>query len=138
VAAEPSQISHRLGGAAVDMPEMVRCARSLSLKARIVTKDWSRSTATALPAIAQRNDGSFLVLGKASEDKVLVQDPVSGRPQLMDRAEFEAVSSGKLVAMTRRASPAELTGSIANFGIGNGIDFRNTVVIASALIARTI
>ncbi|UZE52061.1 type I secretion system permease/ATPase [Rhodopseudomonas sp. P2A-2r] len=108
VAAEPEQIRHQLGGAAVDAQEMVRCARTLGLKARIVSKDWTRLLATSLPAIAACNDGSFLVLGKVADNKALVQNPVNGRPQLMDRAEFEAIWAGQLVVMTRRASLTEL------------------------------
>jgi hypothetical protein len=30
-------------------------------------------------AIAERADGSFLILGKVADDKVLVHDPVDGR-----------------------------------------------------------
>jgi subfamily B ATP-binding cassette protein HlyB/CyaB len=108
VAAEAEQISHRLGGAAVGMPEIVRCAKAFGLKARIVTKPWSRLSASTLPAIAARRDGTFLILGRIVDDKALVQDPVSGRPQLIERAEFETQWSGKLILMTRRASLAEL------------------------------
>ena len=108
VAAEVEQISHRLGGAAVDMSEIVRCARGFGLKVRIVAKNWSRLAASALPAIAMRRDGTFLILGRIVDDKALVQDPVRGRPQLIERAELEAAWSGKLIVMTRRASLAEL------------------------------
>ena len=114
VAAEPEQIGHQLGGAAIDAQEMVRCARALGLKARVVSKDWKRLLATSLPAIAACKDGSFLVLGKVADDKALVQNPVNGRPQLMDRAEFEAIWAGQLVVMTRRAS---LTGLARRFDI---------------------
>jgi subfamily B ATP-binding cassette protein HlyB/CyaB len=108
VAVEPEQISHRLGGAVVDTSEILRCARAFGLKARIVSKEWSRLAATSLPAIAQRTDGTFLILGRIVDDKALVQDPVSGRPQLIERAAFEAQWSGQLVVMARRASLAEL------------------------------
>jgi subfamily B ATP-binding cassette protein HlyB/CyaB len=108
VAVEPEQISHRLGGAVVDTSEILRCARAFGLKARIVSKKWSRLAATSLPAIAQRTDGSFLILGRIVDDKALVQDPVSGRPQLIELAAFEAQWSGRLVVMARRASLAEL------------------------------
>ncbi len=108
VAVEAEQIGHRLGGVAVGVPDMLRCAKELGLKARLVVKDWSRLPATALPAIAQRADGSFLIIGKVVDDSVLVQDPVSGRPQMIARKEFEAQWSGQLIVMTRRASLAEL------------------------------
>lgn len=86
-------------------PSIVRCARAFGLKARIVTKDWSRLAATALPAIAQRKDGSFLILGKVADEKVLVQDPVNGRPQLMEREAFEAAWSGRLRTWRAEAPP---------------------------------
>src|SRR6185369_6706536 len=57
---------------------------------------------TPLPAIASLRDGGFLVLAKASEDKVLVQSPQSA-PALMTREAFVAVWAGGLISMTRRA-----------------------------------
>src|SRR5207248_934058 len=54
-------------------------------------------------------DGGFMFLGKAGEDKVLVQSPSSPRPALMTQAEFEAVWDGRLVFMTRRAGLLDLS-----------------------------
>ena len=42
-------------------------------KARSFRTGWSRLARTPLPAIASLRDGGFLVIGKASEDQVLVQ-----------------------------------------------------------------
>ena len=53
-------------------------------------------------------DGGFLLLGKVSEDKILVQAPDSQRPALMTRAELEAAWDGRLVLMTRRARLTDL------------------------------
>ncbi len=108
VAAEAEQLSHRLGQAVVDASEIVRSARAHGLKARIVKQKWERLAAATLPAIALLKDGGFLILGKAADDKVLVQEPLNGRPQLMLRADFEAVWAGQLIVMTRRASLGEL------------------------------
>ena len=108
VAAEAEQLRHRLGQAAVDAAEIIRSARSHGLKARIVTQTWERLAAATLPAIALLKDGGFLILGKAADDKVLVQEPLNGRPQLMPRADFEAIWAGQLIVMTRRASLGEL------------------------------
>ena len=108
VAAEAEQLRHRLGQTTVDASEIIRSARAHGLKARIVTQTWERLAAATLPAIAPLKDGGFLILGKAADDKVLVQDPLNGRPQLMPRAEFEATWAGQLIVMTRRASLGEL------------------------------
>src|SRR4029077_1034052 len=96
VAADPDQISHRLGATVIGVPEMLRCAKGLGLKARAHRTNWSRLTKTPFPAIAAQRDGGFLVLAKAGEDKVLLQSPQTQRPALITRAEFTAVWDGRL------------------------------------------
>jgi subfamily B ATP-binding cassette protein HlyB/CyaB len=103
VGADAEQIRHRFGGRAIGIPEMLRCAKDLGLKARVVSTRWQRLERTPLPGIAALGDGGFLMLGKTGEDKVLVQSPTAPRPQLMSRAEFEAVWDGRIVLMARRA-----------------------------------
>jgi ATP-binding cassette, subfamily B, bacterial HlyB/CyaB len=109
VGADGEQIRHQLGTAAIGVPEMLRCARSLGLKARARKSAWARLAGTPMPAIAVLSDGGFLILGKVAEDKVLVQFPLSPRPQVMTRGEFEAMWDGSLVLMARRAGLADLT-----------------------------
>ncbi len=105
VAAEPAQLHHQLGmaGKPVGVVEMVRCARQLGLKARSLSTRWDRLARTPLPAIAERRDGSFLLLGKATDDKVLVHVPGTGQATTMTRRQFEEAWSGRLVLMMRRA-----------------------------------
>ena len=108
IGADPEQIRHRFG-ADIGVPEMLRSAKEFGLKARTYQSKWQRLTKTPLPGIAVLRDGSYLIVGKASEDQVLVQNPLLPRPILMSRAEFEAVWSGSLVLMTSRAGLGELT-----------------------------
>ena len=88
---------------------MLRCANQLGLKARELRTRWDRLPRTPLPGIAVLRDGGFLLLGRASEDKILVQVPDQPRPQLMTRAELEAVWDGRLVLMARRAKLTDLS-----------------------------
>ena len=108
IAADPAQIKHRFGGAAIGTAEMLRCAREFGLKARTYSTKWSRLQTTPLPGIAPLRDGGFLLLAKAGEDKVLVQRP-GARPELLTQAELEAIWDGRLVLMTRRAGLTDLT-----------------------------
>jgi subfamily B ATP-binding cassette protein HlyB/CyaB len=105
VAAEPAQLHHQLGlaGKPVGVVEMVRCARQLGLKARILSTRWARLARTPLPGIAELRDGSFLVLGKATDDKVLVHVPGASQAEIMTQQQFEAAWTGRLVLMMRRA-----------------------------------
>src|SRR6266481_4614953 len=106
--ADPRQIRHSFGAKPIGVSEMLRCAKQLGLKARAVTTRWERLARTPLPAIAALRDGGFLILGKVADDKALVQSPVSPRPALMSRAEFEAAWDGRLVLMARRAGLSDL------------------------------
>jgi ATP-binding cassette, subfamily B, bacterial HlyB/CyaB len=108
-AVDPAQIGHRFGGGPIQVTEMLRCAKELKLKARAVTVDWARLAKLSLPAIAECKTGGFLILGKIGEQGALVQDPAVGRPQLLPREEFEALWTGRLVLMTRRAVLGDLS-----------------------------
>src|SRR5690349_9716121 len=104
IGADSQQIRHQFGGAVIGIPEMLRCAKQFGLKARIGASKWGRLATMPLPAIAVLQDGGFLLLGKATEDKILLQRPLAPRPATMTRAEFEAIWDGRLILATRRAS----------------------------------
>ena len=56
---------------AIGVSEMLRCAKELGLKARVLHTGWARLSRTPLPGIAGLHSGGFLIVGKASEDKFL-------------------------------------------------------------------
>lgn len=107
--ADPAQIRHQCGTAVIGTAEMIRCAREFGLKARELKTNWSRLATTPLPAIAALKDGGFLLLGKVGDDKVVVQSTKTPRPELMSRADLEAIWDGRIVLMTRRATLTELS-----------------------------
>lgn len=108
VGTDAEQIRHQFG-ADIAVPQMLRCAKELGLKARTYRTTWPRLTKTPLPGIAVLRDGSYLVIGKVSDDEALVQNPLSPRPIMMSRTEFEAVWSGELVLMASRAGLTALS-----------------------------
>jgi subfamily B ATP-binding cassette protein HlyB/CyaB len=108
VAADRDQLRHRQGTANFGAADIIRCAKSLGLKARTHRTQWSRLSSSPLPAIAMLRDGSFMVIAKASADKVLVQSPVAQRPVFMERDEFAAIWDGGLILMARRAGLSDL------------------------------
>jgi len=109
IAADPRQLNHQFG-AKIGITEMLRCAKELKLKARAHMSTWERLSRTALPVIGQRHDGNFFILGKVTDNKVMIHDPVQNRPQILSRSEFESLWSGQLVMMTRRVGLKELAG----------------------------
>lgn len=109
IGADPAQIRHRFGGVPIGIPEMLRSAKDFGLRAQERTATWERLSRMPMPAIAARRDGGFVLLGKAGDDKILVQLPNAPRPQLMTKAEFEADCDGRVILMTRRASLTDLS-----------------------------
>ncbi|HEX3601748.1 MAG TPA: type I secretion system permease/ATPase [Lacipirellulaceae bacterium] len=107
IAADTEQIRHHFG-TDIGVPEMLRCAKEFGLKARAYESNWSRLTKTPLPAIAVLREGGYLLVGKVGEGQVLVQNPLSPRPFLLSREDFEAIWNGSLVLMTSRAGLVEL------------------------------
>src|SRR5438552_12682253 len=71
VGADVEQIRHRVGAKAIGIPEILRCAKELGLKARSVTTRWERLANTPMPAIAALRDGRFLIIGKIDGDRAL-------------------------------------------------------------------
>jgi len=109
IGADAEQIRHQLGGSSVGTSEMLRVAKDLGLKARLLATNWSRLAKTPLPAIAVLRDGGFLILGKVGDKDALIQHPLSPRPTLMPRSELEAIWDGRLVLMTRRSGLLDLS-----------------------------
>ena len=108
MAADPEQLKHLLGGTKAGILEILRCAKQLQLKARIIESDWDRLSKTPMPSIACLQDGKFVVIGRVTETTVLVQTPGTDRPQLMQRDEFQAAWNGSLILVTRRAGLGDL------------------------------
>lgn len=109
IAADPDQIRHRMGTARVGVAEILRCAKEFGLKARIQKTSWSRLAVTPLPGIAVLRDGGYLILGKVIDDGLLVQRPMSPRPETMTQAELDAIWDGDVILMTRRATLTDLS-----------------------------
>lgn len=103
--ADGSQLRHQFAqaGHVLSDAELLRAAKHLGLKAGLVETTWSQLQGTPLPAMAKRTDGSYVVLAKVEEGKILIQDPVEARPFVLSREQFEARWIGALLLFTKRA-----------------------------------
>ena len=103
--ADPRQIAreHAPTGSPMAVPDLVRAARRLGLKARSVESSPGRLGKVPLPAIAELRDGGFLVLARMAEDRALVQEGARP-PRLLGIEELGALWTGRLVLLTRRAA----------------------------------
>ena len=116
VAVDPADVKHRLGkqGEPATAQDLLRVAKWLKLKARLVTVKPERLSKTPLPAIALMNDGGFWILARLGQEEanpqVLVHRPAAPRPEVMPYADFAATWSGQLLLLTRRILDAPFGG----------------------------
>src|SRR5262249_15066876 len=108
VAADRERIRHRLATDKIGASEILRCARTLGLKARASRSDWPRLARTPLPAIATLRDGAFMVIARAAGARVRVRRP-DGRPPWRTRDGLGAFGEGGLIRMPRRAGLSDVT-----------------------------
>lgn len=105
-ATDPQQLKHELGkqNEAFNTEDILLSFKGLGLKARAQTNvEWDRFANLPLPAIAQRKNGSYVLLAKAAPDKVLIHDPLQDKAVIEDKGAFLANFSGEIVLVTRRA-----------------------------------
>ncbi len=112
IPADPDQIRHQIGhnrAGRIAMADLLRLAKSLPLKARLVRTTAERLAKTPLPAIAGLRDGGCVLLAKADADHVLVHDPLAGRPALASLADFAGRWDGTLLLASRRSALSDLS-----------------------------
>ena len=87
----------------LDSIQLLRAAQELGFKAKSVRTKWDRLEKVVLPAIAFFGD-HYVVLAKIAESKVLIHDPIEGRPLELTREELEERWQGDLILLTHRES----------------------------------
>lgn len=115
--ADPGTLRHQFGesGKLLSSTDILRAAKEMGLKARLIASNWSRLTKkTLLPCIAQTHDGRYIIVGKVSDGKILIQDPNVKKPLILSEEEFNRSMSGNLILLTRRSG---LTGGLRKFDI---------------------
>jgi subfamily B ATP-binding cassette protein HlyB/CyaB len=111
------QIRERCGTTTVGIRAMLRCAGQLGIGTRSHTTHWKRLVSMRLPGIASLRDGGFLLLGRADDNGALVLYPSAPHPELITRAEFEAIWDGRVVSAGSPGFMQHVRHALADTGI---------------------
>ena len=84
------------------LDSMVRAARFYGVKAKAIKAKIRNITKLPLPFIAEMKDGSFVIIAKLVDDRILVQG-AQGQGRDLSLAEFEAEWNGHVVLVMRKA-----------------------------------
>ncbi len=84
-ASPPIANSSRINTAdTIGTTEMLRCAKELKLKARVIESDWERLAKPRFRPSPSAATAAFSFVGKVADDSVLIHDPAVGRPQVAE------------------------------------------------------
>jgi subfamily B ATP-binding cassette protein HlyB/CyaB len=110
IAASPAALRrhHLVAGMVASKEDLIRIARHLGLRARVVKTNWDRLEKTPLPAIFLAKDGKFGILSRVIDGHAAVHSGGAARPLLLERPDFEEAWTGELILLSRRISPTML------------------------------
>jgi subfamily B ATP-binding cassette protein HlyB/CyaB len=103
IPASAAELIHQSGAPRLDEDDLIRLARRFPVKARLVSTTLDRLASTPLPALARTREGAWLIVGRLSEDRVLLQDPSSPSPAVLSLEDFARQWDGRLLLIARRA-----------------------------------
>jgi len=111
IAADGDQIAREFGNGGEPLAsfDLVRAARAKGLKARLTKANAKTVAQVGLPAIARQKDGSYVIIARANDEKVLVKE-AGAPPAEWTLAQLDDRWSGELVLLARRASLGQIAG----------------------------
>jgi subfamily B ATP-binding cassette protein HlyB/CyaB len=116
VLADPARIQEEAGkSGALDVDDVLRAAARFPVKAKAVRSTIPRLCITPLPALAVLRSGGFAVIGKVTDEHVLIQGMNDGAPRLLDLTAFQAEWSGRIILLAKRAT---LSDTARRFNLG--------------------
>jgi subfamily B ATP-binding cassette protein HlyB/CyaB len=106
--ADAEHLKHEIGkDRAATSADLIRAAKRAGLRAKSTSTYTARLEFSSLPAIGQHIDGTFFIIGKVHEGRVLLQTP-GQPPQSVSFEELEEFWTGDLIVLTRRDKPVAI------------------------------
>src|SRR5262249_53701104 len=113
VEAEVEPVRRRYGSTEIGIAEMQHCARDFGLKARAAKAKWKDLASMPMPVIAALRDGTFMLISKVVDNKLVAVLPHSTRLETMEQAKFEAIWDRRVVLITPRSSLSRVLSRLA-------------------------
>lgn len=115
IAVNPKQLQHEFGATgALSHTDLLRAAKFLGFKARMVPLEAGKISPRILPAIAESDDG-FIVIARMNEREdgereFLIQRPGHSTPVTLAQAELESLLFGDIILLTPRTGASITNG----------------------------
>jgi len=105
IVADPARIQHETGRSEpLGEDDILRAAQRFPVKVKAVSSSIRRLSRTPLPALVLLRSGGFAVIGKVTDDSVLIQGRNDPSPRLVSFTDFEREWSGRVILVSKRAT----------------------------------
>jgi ATP-binding cassette, subfamily B, bacterial HlyB/CyaB len=134
-----------LTGEQITVPQLLKCARSAKLEAKVARLNWDELSQLkkALPAIVTLKNGASMVLlrvtGGPDDAAIVLEDPNAGEDALLeiDRTRFERAWSGDVILVKRDYDIADETQPFS-IGLISALIFRERWVVRDVAICAVV
>lgn len=110
--------AYAIGSGGMDKLTLLRAAKELGLKSRLIHTSPERLARLPIPAIAILKSGEFIVIGRSEADKVHIMDPYHNRSIAVPHERFFQVWDGEVILLTKRNKAKNLgTEMSSKFGL---------------------
>lgn len=108
IAVSPEQLDHEFTphGQSFGKAEILLASRHLGLKSKSIKISLQRLTKTPLPTIACARDGSFFIIARVDQGKILIHNPESSRPEVLEEEQLASIWQGEVILLRSQASQA--------------------------------
>lgn len=98
---DPADLTRSFAGEEPSFANLLRSAKGLSFRARLVKSSPSKARRLPLPAIARRKDGTYFVIGAMTATEVAIQEPDRGSRRVA-LADLDSIWTRELLMLTPR------------------------------------
>lgn len=131
--ADAADLSRRMAGEEPNFATLVRTARLLGLRARVVKSSLRKIGKLTLPAIARTRDGLYFIVGAVTATEAAIHEPTRGSARRIPLAEFEQMWTGELLLLTPRDVKAKQLKFDVSWFIPSILKYR--AVLAEVIVA---
>ncbi|MCV0429565.1 MAG: type I secretion system permease/ATPase, partial [Roseibium sp.] len=135
--ADAADLNRRMAGAQRSFATLMRTARGLGLRARVVSSSLRKIGKLTLPAIARSQDGLYFIVGGVTATEAAIHEPGCDVTRRIPLAEFDGMWTGELLLLTPREIKVRRIKFDVSWFIPSILKYRTAlmeVVIASLFI----
>jgi len=81
----------------ITVDQLKLISKKIGLKVKLRNAKFKDLSSLPLPAMIERTDGTFIILGRVNDEQVLLLDPLEETPVMVEKEKFESLWTGRII-----------------------------------------